>query len=129
MKAKDTGLRKSWQFFAVASNAPHGFTWRWQSEGPGSKTAVTGAAFEYYFDCIFDARQNGYTGPLPAGPRVPLKRWPLNANSGGVSAAGAKGRTVMSVVPLERPVLQAPRLAPSQPELGPTDRRRPIKAR
>jgi hypothetical protein len=33
---------------------------------------VTSAPFDFYFDCVSDARENGYTGPMPAGPKLPL---------------------------------------------------------
>jgi hypothetical protein len=64
----------SWQFFAVLADTPSGFTWRWQKER--ASVRVASAAFHYYFDCVSDARANGYSGPLPRGPKVPVERLP-----------------------------------------------------
>ena len=63
-----------WEFFAVRAARPSGFTWQWQKQG--TRVPATSAPFDYYFDCISDARGKGYAGPLPAGPKLPLKFLP-----------------------------------------------------
>ena len=65
----------SWQFFAILAATPRGFTWHWQRQG--TKT-VTSAAFDFYFDCISDARRHGYRGELPPGPHAALERLPTS---------------------------------------------------
>jgi hypothetical protein len=65
-------MQASWQLFAVFADTPSGFTWRWQKER--ASVPVASAAFHYYFDCVSDARANGYTGPRPPGPKVPVER-------------------------------------------------------
>ena len=64
----------TWQFIAVRAVTPFGFTWQWQKQN--GKTIVTSVPFNFYFDCVSDARDNGYTGPLPAAPKVPSLRLP-----------------------------------------------------
>jgi len=49
--------------------------WHWQKQGP--KAPVTSAPFAFYFDCVSDARDKGYVGPLPRGPRTPVERLPI----------------------------------------------------
>jgi hypothetical protein len=67
-------MTKSWHFFAVRAATPSGFRWHWQKQG--AKVPVTSIAFEFYFDCISNARDKGYAGPLPAGPKAPLQHLP-----------------------------------------------------
>ncbi|HUP94212.1 MAG TPA: hypothetical protein VM164_04845 [Burkholderiales bacterium] len=64
----------TWQFIAVRAVTPFGFTWQWQNQN--DKTVVTSVPFDFYFDCILDARDNGYAGALPAGVKVPFPRLP-----------------------------------------------------
>ena len=64
----------TWQFIAVRAVTPFGFTWQWQRQD--GKTIVTSVAFDFYFDCVSDARDNGYAGLLPAGAKVPFPRLP-----------------------------------------------------
>jgi hypothetical protein len=70
-------MTESWHFFAVRAARPSGFTWQWQKQG--ARVLVTSAPFDFYFDCVSDARDKGYAGPLPAGPKVPLQRLPTGA--------------------------------------------------
>jgi len=64
----------SWQFFAVSAPTRSGFTWHWHRIGTGAP--VTSVPFNFYFDCVSDARKKGYAGQLPTGPKVPLPRLP-----------------------------------------------------
>ncbi|MGZ9013837.1 MAG: hypothetical protein ACXW2L_16435 [Burkholderiales bacterium] len=66
-------MPKSWHFFAVRAATPSGFRWQWQKQGT---TVIVSAPFDYYFDCISNARDKGYAGPPPAGPNVPLQHLP-----------------------------------------------------
>ena len=66
-------MNTPWHFFAIVAKTSNGFTWQWQkNENP----TLTSRHFDFYFDCVADARANGYDGPLPAGPRAPLHRPP-----------------------------------------------------
>ena len=64
-----------WSFYAVSARTATGLAWYWQSrrrDGSASRSI----AFDYYYDCITDARKHGYRGALPRGPSAPLKRLP-----------------------------------------------------
>ena len=65
-----------WYFHAVCATNAFGFTWHWQCRRPNGSTSRSKVPFEYYYDCIEDARRQGYRGPLPAGPKVALSRLP-----------------------------------------------------
>jgi hypothetical protein len=67
-------MRTSWHFIAVRADTPTGFMWHWQKQG--AAVPVTSGPFAFYFDCISDARDKGYIGPLPAGPKTPIERLP-----------------------------------------------------
>jgi hypothetical protein len=78
-------LATSWHFFAVRAHTASGFTWQWQKQG--ATVPVTSSPFDFYFDCVSNARENGYDGPLPAGPKAPLQRLPIApTKTGRVSA-------------------------------------------
>ena len=64
----------TWHFLAVRARTPFGFTWQWQKQN--GKTIVASVPFDFYFDCVSDARDNGYMGPLPAAPKMPFPRLP-----------------------------------------------------
>ena len=66
-------MHTPWFFFAIAANTPTGFTWQWQK---AASPTLTSGHFDFYFDCVADARAHGYTGPLPPGPKVPLRSVP-----------------------------------------------------
>ena len=91
-------MQTTWHFFAVRASTPSGFTWQWQKERRDSGL-VTSELFDFYFDCVSDARENGYYGPLPSGPKVPLSRAPARAArtkrapaaGAGVRAPGSPG--------------------------------------
>ena len=101
-------MTTSWHFFAVSAATQTGFAWQWQKKRD-NKEPVTSASFDFYFDCISDARANGYAGPLPAGPKVPLQRLPVGPleTPGVLAALPPKGRsgqgvmTVTAVSPLD----------------------------
>jgi hypothetical protein len=87
-------MKTSWHFIAVRADTPSGFMWHWQKEG--AKTPVTSAPFAFYFDCVSDARDKGYIGPLPAGPRAPIEHLPGGA-AAGRSTRSEPGSIVMTV--------------------------------
>ena len=84
-------MSASWKFFAVSAPTASGFTWQWEKRGP--EEILMGAPFSFYFDCVSDARKNGYAGPLPAGPKVPLAHLPI----GRIEPVGAS-----SALPVQR---------------------------
>ena len=88
----------SWHFFAVLAPLPCGFGWQWQKQGTGAP--VTSLLFDFYFECISDARANGYDGPLPPGPKVALPQMPFDpAQTGRLSAAlSPKSKNVVMAV-------------------------------
>ena len=53
----------AWHFYAVQSPEPSGFTWQWRRQLRDA--TVTSRLFAFYFDCVSDARKNGYEGTLP----------------------------------------------------------------
>ena len=67
-------IATSWQFLAVEAATLSGFVWYWRRQR-GAET-LTSKAFALYFECIADARDNGYAGVLPAGPKTPLRGLP-----------------------------------------------------
>jgi hypothetical protein len=98
-------MTKTWQFFAVDANTQTGFTWQWRNEDACAQT--TSLVFNFYFDCVSDARLNGYAGPLPQGPKVALEQMP-KAGDGSRSAAPAvrvtspgRGITLTAMSPLD----------------------------
>jgi len=99
----EQGARKSvevstrvWDFYAVHAPTAFGFTWHWRREG--ADPTVTSAPFTFYFDCIADARANGYAGSLPRGPKVPLLHLP--AGSMELTRAASKLRAGHAALPL-----------------------------
>ena len=66
-------MHTPWLFLAIAAKTPTGFTWQWQKV---ADPTLTSRHFDFYFDCVADARANGYTGPLPPGPKVALRGLP-----------------------------------------------------
>ena len=79
-----------WHFFAVRAPTPAGFRWYWQSEG--APMAVTSGPFDFYYDCLCDARRMGYTGPLPTASRLPLPRLPGGHAETALTPPGASSR-------------------------------------
>ena len=69
-------MHTSWQFHAVRADNAFGFKWYWQRRYADGSSSQTEMPFDYYYDCIEDARRHGYRGPLPAGPQVALLRLP-----------------------------------------------------
>ncbi|MGZ5175056.1 MAG: hypothetical protein ACXWIS_12805 [Burkholderiales bacterium] len=66
----------SWYFHAVRARNAFGFRWYWQKRGTGAAPSQQSTPFNYYYDCIEDARKHGFRGPLPAGPKVARARLP-----------------------------------------------------
>src|SRR5688572_10755200 len=96
-------MHTPWLFFAIAATTPSGFTWQWQKK---ADRTLTSGHFDFYFDCVADARANGYTGPLPTGPKVPwscVADTPVEAKAVSTAAqpshAGSKN-VVMAVRPM-----------------------------
>jgi hypothetical protein len=56
---------KIWKFFAVPASGTSRFGWRWREENQGRPARESEKAFDLYFDCVQDARDNGYSGPNP----------------------------------------------------------------
>ena len=88
-------ITSSWDFYAVQATTSFGFMWQWRRQGGTSD--VTSAPFAFYFDCIADARENGYEGRLPLGPKEPLLHLP--AGSVELSRAAAKLRSAAAPQP------------------------------
>src|SRR5215212_2812347 len=100
-------MTRTWHFFAVRAATTFGFVWQWQKQK--GNVIVTSSPFDFYFDCISDARVNGYTGRLPAATKAPLERSPslrpaTKHISPAVSAAEPPNDTmrVISVSPTSR---------------------------
>jgi len=91
-------MRTSWHFIAVRAATPSGFTWHWQKQGP--KVPVTSAPFAFYFDCVCDARDKGYSGPLPPGPRTPIEQLPNGLDSARVPQSQNPDSAVMTLTPV-----------------------------
>ena len=69
-------MSPGWYFHAVRATNAFGFTWHWQCRRADGSIFRSRVPFDYYYDCIEDARKQGYRGPLPPGPRVALRRLP-----------------------------------------------------
>ena len=54
-------LNKSAEVFSVTAAGRNGFVWRWRSADGKQQSAGT---FEYFHDCVADARTRGYDVPL-----------------------------------------------------------------
>jgi len=91
-------MRTSWHFIAVRADTPSGFTWHWQKQGP--KVPVTSAPFAFYFDCVSDARDKGYSGSLPPGPRTPIEQLPISPDRAQVPQPQKPDSVVMTVTPV-----------------------------
>jgi len=98
-------MNTPWHFFAIAATSAPGFTWQWQKR---ANRTLTSGHFDFYFDCVSDARANGYTGPLPSGPKVPLDRLPdLPVQATALSAMPQPSRTrsgptVITISPMSK---------------------------
>lgn len=93
--------RASWNFFAVLGALPAEFKWQWQKQGAGPP--VTSPPFDFYFDCISDARVYGYAGPLPPGTKVarqPLQFDPTEMGRALAALAAKSNNVVMTVSPI-----------------------------
>ena len=58
------------EIYPVPVRGPRNFVWRWRTEGAPHKSS---RSFAFYFDCVENARQNGYVVHLerPPGSAVP----------------------------------------------------------
>ena len=95
-------MKDSWNFFAVLGSIPSEFKWQWQKQAAvrAAAAAVTSPPFDFYFDCVSDARANGYAGPLPPGPRAACEQLPFNPAGGrrALAPQSAKSNNVMMTV-------------------------------
>ncbi len=69
-------MNKSWHFHAVRSNNAFGFRWIWRYVRTDGSSVQSLIPRDYYYDCIQDAREQGYRGPFPAGPKAALDALP-----------------------------------------------------
>ena len=53
-------VKRTAHIVSVKAGAPNGFRWRWTSDD-GTKSTTS---FEYYYECVADARDAGYDVPL-----------------------------------------------------------------
>ncbi len=60
------GTIYAWQIRPVSSVHPHGYGWQWSREDlKGSTERVSEKCFEYYYDCVLDAKQHGFNPEAP----------------------------------------------------------------
>lgn len=56
----------AWQIRPVASNRNHGYVWQWTREDlRGHTERVSDKCFDYYYDCILDAKRHGFDPDVP----------------------------------------------------------------
>lgn len=56
----------TWKFIAVRAKTPYLFRWHWRHSARGEgQPSQSSKKFDLYFDCVQDAREHGYTGPMP----------------------------------------------------------------
>jgi hypothetical protein len=88
----------SWTFFAVDGPTAFAFMWHWRKQSAGS--TLTSVPFAFYFDCVADARASGYTGALPAGPKVALPAVPKESIGTKQAAVPKRARDAATAAPL-----------------------------
>jgi len=56
----------SWKILPVKSGTPAGFKWFWRKTSADGATVVESKVqFDYYYDCVTDAKAHGYEPPAP----------------------------------------------------------------
>ncbi len=55
-------MKAQWKILSVKSNAPIGYKWRWIKSRDGKIVEDCGEGFDYYYDCLVDARKHGFHG-------------------------------------------------------------------
>ena len=68
---------KTAKIYAVAAGGEHGYAWKWRCDDKITKSPGT---FAFYYDCLIDAREHGYSVELtraqgttaPSGPSYSL---------------------------------------------------------
>lgn len=56
----------SWKIVPVKSGTLTGLKWHWEKTSADGATVVESAAqFDYYYDCVTDAKAHGYVPPPP----------------------------------------------------------------
>jgi hypothetical protein len=54
-----------WKFLPSPRNSRRLFSWCWLEERDGAAIRKSARTFDLYFECLKDARGNGYAGPNP----------------------------------------------------------------
>lgn len=66
-RPQETSAEGQWHIEPVFQTSNDKFVWRWRKVQSHGKPQVSRSTFEYYYDCVQDAREHGYT---PAEPVV-----------------------------------------------------------
>jgi len=56
----------AWQIVPVESKNEVGYAWQWKREdGKGKTSRVSDGVYDYYYDCVMDAKKHGYDPDVP----------------------------------------------------------------
>lgn len=77
-----------WEFVAIPCAHAPGFHWRWCARKRDGARAESERTFELYFDCVQDARRNGYAGAMP----WPARNGAIGCETATAPRAGAASR-------------------------------------
>jgi hypothetical protein len=56
----------AWQIRPVSSNARAGYEWQWTREDRYGRTkGQSDKRFQYYYDCVVDAKRHGFNPDAP----------------------------------------------------------------
>src|SRR5687767_2213921 len=97
-----------WRFFAIVTTSPPGFTWQWQKK---ADPTVTSRHFNFYFDCVADARATGYIGRRPPGPKGPLRCVPHDPDGAKAAWAAVRSSARSQAVTLPQVPMSEPKIA------------------
>lgn len=53
-------MKTKWEIIPVKSDGPIGYKWRWIRTTNTKVVEVSKKRFDYYYDCVTDARRHGY---------------------------------------------------------------------
>lgn len=59
---------EEWKFVAVTAKGAAGFAWQWQKVEEGRAVKESTKCFDYYYECVQDARTHGYDGTIGQCP-------------------------------------------------------------